>query len=746
MPPIFFSRVTPIMLSRPSALYKLLSRHLAVSLISLFLLSMIPIPAAAQKQDPPRYSNPGPMMKLQKMKPFSTIAGSSDMIVAESILKDYKQTLTPSPKAVETGMDLFLEAFDLTAVSATFSEEMLGANLFKKFNAISGELGVLFALHKFSHEIFEGNDDTAKLNLTKSLTLYSAGKWGSKGLKIANIGIFLIDYSLTKFGTRGLEVREERYQKIYDNYNQHHNPYRKDQKGWTKFIVENTSKEGDFKSLMENELKRYLNACFDEEGSIIPDDVRVVLTQKERLRILDVIKPAVDRAVVALKKKHQKEMTGQITKLKSLLNQRYQIRVHVYGGEHDKKETIDRISNLSVRVVVNKDQQLWQGQTSSAGQWSIKFTWLGYMHYKKPAWVEIDYQGKTLRQPIEIRRNRFEPVRFQLKADSEEPEKPASVSIDEPLIQKYSPKPGADQVVNFVASSNSDAQFRYLWDFGDGDQLEVAPASGEPSQVSHTFKSTSGSKTYAVTVSLKEMKTGELLAKDTLNIKIQRQDTARPDGAELDYETALKRIPDFVKNYDDHNKVDYSKLTPVVVPYPKEQDFKLYYLDSKGRIHGRIFSVSTIKDMSLIQLESYYEGKLHGRWARWLANGTMLKEYEYRHGKEFGLRRLWHPDGTPKYEGRFEDRKEVGLHRRWFENGVMESQSMYPYGGYTGWYSNGQKKYEGRTDAKGRQGTYTTWYENGQIRLQGKYVNNQMRGKWVEYTRDGKASPYHYFD
>jgi hypothetical protein len=708
-----------------------------ITILAALLLSITPVAMTAQAQEGPRYSDPGPQMKLLRMKPVATLYASSDLVNAESILKGYKETLSPSPKAVQTGMDLFFEAYDLTAVSATFTEEMLGSPIFKQFNAISGELGVLFSLHKFSQEIFEGNDDNAKLNLSKSLTLYSVGKWGSKGLKIANIGIFFIDYSLTKFGTRGLEVREERYQKIYDNYNQHHNPFRKDQNGWTTFIIENTSKDGDFKSLMENELKRYLNACFDEEGSMIPDDVRTVLTKKERLRILDIIKPSVDKAVVALKKQQLQEMTQQLNKLKNLLNNRYQIRVNVYGGEHDKKETIERISNLPVRVVVNKDQPLWAGQTSAAGQWFINFTWLGYRHYQKPAVVELDYQGETLRQPIQIRGGRFEPVRFQLDAESSEPSesnKPDAVSIIEPLVRKFSPEPGTDQSVNFVARSKNSGHYRYLWNFGDGTQLEKSPATGEPSQASHTFKSGSGSKEYTVSVDLQEAETGKLLAKDTLTIKIETF-----DPAEYDYEAVLKRIPDFVTHYDDGNKVDYAKLTPVVQPLPQARGFNLYYVDSKGRKHGREIQLGTIRDFSYVQLNSRYEGIRNGRYVRWLSNGIVLFEYEYRHGKEFGLRRLWHPDGTLKYEGRFENDQKVGLHREWFENGTRLSQSMYPYGSFTRWHFNGQKQVEGATNNQGNHGAYTEWYEDGQIRVKGNYVNGKMRGKWVEYTRDGKA-------
>ncbi|MCD4775409.1 MAG: hypothetical protein K8S15_05075 [Candidatus Aegiribacteria sp.] len=91
--------------------------------------------------------------------------------------------------------------------AGTFTEEVLGANFCRIFNSKSGEIGVMFALMKYSYEIFHGDDDAnARLNLSGNLLQYSLGRWGWQGVKIANIGIFLINYSLTEFAERAFHL------------------------------------------------------------------------------------------------------------------------------------------------------------------------------------------------------------------------------------------------------------------------------------------------------------------------------------------------------------------------------------------------------------------------------------------------------------------------------------------------------------------------------------------------------------
>ncbi len=340
---------------------------------------------------PVRMSEPGPDMRLLEMNRPSALSAVPDLPVAENILALY-QDHQPSPKeAKDLGMDLFLEAFDLTAAFTSFTQEVSGSAIFDRFNTIAGELGLVFALHQFASEIYEGEDQKAKLNLSKNLMLYSLGKWGSQSLKIANIGIFFIDYSLTKFGTKGLEVREQRYQRMYDNYNANANRYRKDQQGWTDHILAHIEQQPDLEQIISGELNTYLNACFNEECSMIPDDVGAILVAREKERIMEMIRPAVVEVHRELERERQREILRIFSEMKELLNSQSQIRVAVHGGEYGVEQTRERISGLPVRLVVGQDQHLWEGRTDDAGQWWMNFTWLGYLYYRKPVVVELEY-------------------------------------------------------------------------------------------------------------------------------------------------------------------------------------------------------------------------------------------------------------------------------------------------------------------------------------------------------------------
>lgn len=340
------------------------------------------------------FSNPSPKMQLHTRKSATLLKSAPDINKAESILKDYSESAGKIDLAQVCGLAMFEESFSITSAIGTLAEEILELPFVDKFNNIATELGLTFALKQFAFELYEGKDEQAKLNLSKNLMLYSLGKYGSQALKIANVGIFFIDYSLTKFGTKGLEVREKKYQDIYDNFNQHHNVYKKDVKEWTKFIVDVVSSSYDLKLLVDAEINNYLKACFNEEGSIIPDDVREILVSKEREKILIILHEALKVANEEMEEKRKNEIINKFAEMKKILNNEFQVRVMVYG----EKEGSDEVIDLPVRIVVPKDQELWQGRTNNAGQWWFNCTWLGYIYYKKPTIVELEYEGKTLRQ------------------------------------------------------------------------------------------------------------------------------------------------------------------------------------------------------------------------------------------------------------------------------------------------------------------------------------------------------------
>ncbi len=336
-----------------------------------------------------------PLMKIREMKRPSLLDKKPGLNKAQVILESYANNNLPSKDATNSGYDMMVEAFGLSSAFTSFSEEVIGLPVLETFNKYAGELGLLFSLKQFSSEIFEGKNEQAKLNLCKNLMLYSLGKWGSEALKISNIGIFFIDYSLTKFGTKGLEVREKKYQDIYDNFNTHHNIYRKDKEKWTAFIVDVISSNQELQTVIDDELNKYLTECFNEEGSMIPEDIREILVAKEKEKTINILHSALREAKIELENKRKNEILKKFYEAKDLLNSELQIMVSVYSDGNEK-------AGLPVKIVVPKGQNLWEGTTDDAGQWSLKCTWLGYLYYSKPLYVEVNYKGKILQEEIKL--------------------------------------------------------------------------------------------------------------------------------------------------------------------------------------------------------------------------------------------------------------------------------------------------------------------------------------------------------
>lgn len=362
----------------------------------------------------------GLMMKIRSMKRPSTLNSIPDIATSDKILEKFSNFSVPAENAYRSGMDMVSESFGLASEFTGFTEEVAGLPIFNKFNSYAGELGVMFALYQFSTELYDGKDEEAKLNLSKNLLTYSLGKWGWQGLRIANIGIFMIDYSLTKFGSSIHQKADEYWELQYNNFNASENQYRKDVGKWKEFIVKCYDDKANFKDAIDAEIQRYLREFSNDPAvGLMPEIYEAPLMAKEKKRVYDILYLAIDEAHMEITKIRQKEIVDQFILLKDQLNSTPQIRIAVYGEEAGSKA----VRGLPVRIRVDKDQHLWQGYTDNSGQLTINFTWLSYLFYGKPVVAELDIKGKTLTQNFTMYASGTD-VRFytDLKDEKEEKE------------------------------------------------------------------------------------------------------------------------------------------------------------------------------------------------------------------------------------------------------------------------------------------------------------------------------------
>lgn len=379
--------------------------------VSFFTRSFSPVGVSSEE----RFKG-GLNMRIRSMKRPSRLNEVPDIAESEKILEQYSNFQAPGSNAFRQGMDAVSEAFGLTSTFTNLTQEVAALPIFTKFNSNAGELGILFSLYQFSVEIYDGKDQQAKLNLSKNLLTYSLGKWGWHGLRIANIGVFIFDYTLTKFGTAVHEMADAKWENQYNEFNRTRNRYRKDAAGWKKFMLDNLENKETFKEVLDAEVYRYLREFSnDPEVGLMPAIYEEPLVARERLRVYELLYQVAEVVNKEIEKKRQDEIIEKFVSLKDLLNAKGQLRVTVFGEVAESKEA----AGLPVQIIVNKDEQLWQGVTNAAGQCTFNFTWLSYLWYGKPTVVQIVYKDKVLKHEFDMG-NHDADVRFYLDKEEDD--------------------------------------------------------------------------------------------------------------------------------------------------------------------------------------------------------------------------------------------------------------------------------------------------------------------------------------
>lgn len=367
-------------------------------------------------------SHPGMTLNAPAKPPLRLEAGP-DPGTAEAILAGLHISGEPDRSAIQTGMDAFIEAFDLASIASGFSD----LPFLDAFNAVSGEIGVLLSLASVSMEIFHGDDDTARAELAAGLLDYSVGRWGWQNLRIANIGVFLINHSLTRFGEAALEGRHALWQSRYGIYNLSENPHRMNREGWDDFLVQALLNSTDIEAALNRRLDLYLSSYFNHHprGILCPDIVRAALEDQERARMYSILRLAVSRVKEGVRSNQEREILQRFSQAREMLNRRRQVLITVHGDSLGDP----RVRGLPVMIPVDRDQELWQGITDEAGQWSLPLTWYGYLHYGSPSTVQLEYDGETLTAPLRIETwGGFGTVRFYLERE----ERTIPISSDPP--------------------------------------------------------------------------------------------------------------------------------------------------------------------------------------------------------------------------------------------------------------------------------------------------------------------------
>ncbi|PLW92990.1 MAG: hypothetical protein C0592_07950 [Marinilabiliales bacterium] len=336
-------------------------------------------------------TTPGPMMKVYAMKDPATMDYTNDYSKAQDIIRAYGQKKKPDDNAVKDGVDFFLTAFDITALSTDIHEQIFKFERFAKFNKLAGIVSVVKSAITIGSELGEEKYIDAIMNTTKVAASVGMTAAGWKVVAIYNVSVFLYDMYNARLEAEADEVDFKNHWADYQNFNAKTNPYRKSGLEWTQFIKDKINTSVDFEWTLDQELKKYVHAYFDINHTI-DEKIQEAIMDHEMARMKEVvIKDAMLRYIQEMKDEQEREMVRSMTEMKNELNTVYTIQVIVVGKEEGSKA----VRGLPVRIIVDKDQELWSGETDRNGSFDFKCTLLGYMHYGSPTKVEVDYDGKT---------------------------------------------------------------------------------------------------------------------------------------------------------------------------------------------------------------------------------------------------------------------------------------------------------------------------------------------------------------
>lgn len=84
------------------------------------------------------------------------------------------------------------------------------------------------------------------------------------------------------------------------------------------------------------------------------------------------------------------------------------------------------------------------------------------------------------------------------------------------------------------------------------------------------------------------------------------------------------------------------------------------------------------KDGSLSGRGDYdSDGKRHGPWEFWYANGQKKADCTYDAHRLDGASTFWHPNGELLQRGAFDLNTQIGHWERWFDNGQLRDVGDY---------------------------------------------------------------------
>lgn len=203
--------------------------------------------------------------QIVKVNSYPTLPSGVSGVFEDVINEAMNNNMSPSQKAFELGQGAVSDWLGISGATLTTITQVLYVSEFAEGlgNAFNN-VGLAAAMVQAAYDFSSGKDAALFSNLTKNLSYFSVGKWGYNALQLGFVGVYAIDYSLSKFAASAWDGRNEIWYSAYNLYYQREN--KRSAPDWYRTIYSlweksDSSKDPNFlKDAINDELDSYINA------------------------------------------------------------------------------------------------------------------------------------------------------------------------------------------------------------------------------------------------------------------------------------------------------------------------------------------------------------------------------------------------------------------------------------------------------------------------------------------------------
>lgn len=369
----------------------------------------------------------------------------------EVIEEAMSSQMTPGKKAMELGLGITGDWMNISgAALTTITQTMYVSEFAEGLGSAFSNVGLAGAFVQAAYDFSRGDDTALFNNLTKNISYFSVGRWGTNALNLAFVGVYAIDYSLNKFATEAWDGRSEIWYEAYKEYYKKENP-RKYKEWYNRFYqIWQENKDSKDPNAVSNKINQaideYTNAFWNlpEEdqafwqseiqktgfsgGGGLNELLKEEISAAAKVELIAVMQETVfyrleQKITAQLMEDYRKELIN----IKNYLNK----RVDVLITENVKENETAEYAGYTVRFAPlgeNANKANWTGKIKEDGTLRTVLTPLGHIQSGAPDKLLL-----------------FEP---SSDPDTDEPIKeiPFRISFPETRINLKESKPTMDEI------------------------------------------------------------------------------------------------------------------------------------------------------------------------------------------------------------------------------------------------------------------------------------------------------------